>query len=136
MTAVSDGELVREIYRRIKGDSRGNDVTKDKGKKITFFGSSEKDGTRTSGAETARIVPARWTFYLLAVPAFAAVALLAALFFAAFLALFAIAGVGLGLWFWWVRWRMRKVAGARTLDGDYVVIEETQIIEKKKDGAD
>jgi len=111
-------------------------VTKDKGKKITFSRFSEKNGTRTSAAETARIVPARWTFYLLAVPAFAAVALLAALFFAAFVALFAVAGVGLGLWFWWVRWRMRKVARTKTLDGEYVVIEETQIIEKKKDSVD
>ncbi|MGH8579976.1 MAG: hypothetical protein ACREVK_07615 [Gammaproteobacteria bacterium] len=78
----------------------------------------------------------RWTVYLLILPAFVAVALLAALFFAAFLALFAVAGVGLGLWFWWVRRRFRKLARARTLDGEYVVIEETQVIEKKKDGVD
>lgn len=78
----------------------------------------------------------RWKFYLLAVPALAAVALLAALFFAAFVALVAVAGVGLGLWFWWVRWRMRKVVGRKTLDGEYVVIEETEIIEKNKNGVD
>lgn len=116
--------------------ARGTDVVEGKSKKTIFSWSSEKDGTRTSGAETARIVPARWTFYLLVVPAFAAVALLAALFFAAFLAVFAVAGVGLGLWFLWVRWRIRKVVGAKTLDGEYVVIEETEIIAKKKDGVD
>ena len=117
--------------------ARGTDVTEGKGKKITFSWSSGKDGTRTSGAGTARVVPARrWRFYLVAVPALAAIALLTALFFAAFLALFAVAGVGLGLWFWWVRWRIRKVAGAKMLDGEYVVIEETEIVEKKKDGVD
>ncbi|MGH8644906.1 MAG: hypothetical protein ACREX4_10785 [Gammaproteobacteria bacterium] len=110
-------------------------MTEEKGKKITFSWSSEDDGTRTS--ERVRIVPVRrWTVYLLILPAFVAVALLAALFFAAFLALFAVAGVGLGLWFWWVRRRFRKLARARTLDGEYVVIEETQVIEKKKDGVD
>ncbi len=112
-------------------------MTEGKGKKLTFAWSSEKDGTRTSGAGTARMAPAhRWTSYFLVVPAFAAVALLAALFFAAFLALFAVAAVGLGLWFWWARWRIRKVAGAKTLDGEYVVIEETELIEKKKDNID
>ena len=112
-------------------------MTQGKGKKVIFAWSSEKDGTRTSGAGTARMAPAsRWKFYLLAVPALAAVGLLAALFFAAFVAFFAVAGVGFGLWFWWMRWRIRKVADAKTLEGEYVVIEESEIVEKKKDGVD
>ncbi|MGH8657734.1 MAG: hypothetical protein ACREV4_04415 [Gammaproteobacteria bacterium] len=110
-------------------------MTEKKGKKTTFSWSSEDDGTRTSAAERVRIKPVhRWTVYLLVVPAFVAVALLAAFFFAAFLALSVLGAVGLGLWFWWVRRRFRKLARARTLDGEYVLIEETQVIEKKKDG--
>lgn len=115
----------------------GTPVTKGKGKKIVFSWSSEQDRARTSGAGGARMTPvSRWKFYLLAVPALAAVAVLAAFFFAAFLALFAVAGAGLGLWFCWMRWRIRKAADAKTLDGEYVVIEETEIVETKKDGVD
>lgn len=78
-----------------------------------------------------------WTVYLLVLPAFLGVVLLAIFFFAAFLALSVLAAVGLGLWFWWVRRRFRKLVWrAQTLDGEYVVIEETTIIEKKKDGVD
>ncbi len=82
------------------------------------------------------VPPSRWKFYLLAVPAFAAVALLAIFFFAVFLALSVLVAVALGLWFWWARWKLGKLASAKTLDGEYVVIEETQTIEKKKDNID
>ncbi|MGH8659275.1 MAG: hypothetical protein ACREV4_12595 [Gammaproteobacteria bacterium] len=110
-------------------------MTEETGKKTTFSWSSEDDGTRTSAAERVRIIPVRrWTIYLLVVPAFVAVALLAAFFFAAFVALSILGAVGLGLWFWWVRRRFRKLARTRTLDGECVVIEETQVIEKKNDG--
>lgn len=52
------------------------------------------------GRQTAGVVSARpWTFCLLVVPAFAAVASLGIFFFAAFLALSVLAAVGLGLWF-------------------------------------
>lgn len=115
----------------------GIDMTQGRGKKLTFSWSSQDSGTRSSGAETVRVLPARrWTFYLLVLPTVVGVALLAIFFLAAFLAFSVLAAVALGLWFWWARWKLGKLASAQTLDGEYVVIEETETIEKKKDNRD
>ncbi|MGH8624030.1 MAG: hypothetical protein ACREYC_01715 [Gammaproteobacteria bacterium] len=112
-------------------------MTQGRGKKLTFSWSSGDSGTRSSGEETVRVLPARrWTFYLLVLPTVAAVALLAIFFFAVFLAFSVVVAVALGLWFWWARWKLGKLASAKTLDGEYVVIEETQTIENKKDNRD
>jgi hypothetical protein len=84
-----------------------------------------------------RIFPVRsWTLYLILLPTFVAVILLAIFFFAALLALFTLAVVGFVLRFWWLRRKLGKAADAQTLKGKYVVIEETQITKTNADTAD
>lgn len=84
--------------------------------------------------ETEYIVPvSRWKFYLILVPTFIAAALLTIFFFSAFLALFLIAGVVLGLWIWWLRRDLRKSNHVQSVEGEYVVIKETHIVETKND---
>jgi hypothetical protein len=77
------------------------------------------------------VVPMRgWMKYLILVPAFMGVGLLALFFFIAFVVLFALGTVAFGIWFWWLQRKLRKAAGAQALEGEYVVINETQSVEK------
>ncbi len=102
------------------------------GKRITFWWSSKHGDTRTSTEESVRVFSgSSWLYYLILLPALIASVLLAIFFFAAFLPLFVLAAVSIGLRFWWLRRKLRKAAGKQTLEGDYVVIEKTRIIERK-----
>jgi hypothetical protein len=102
------------------------------GEKITFWWSSNHGDTRTSTEESMRVFSGgSWLNYLILLPVLIVTVLLAIFFFAAFLALFALAAVGLGLRLWWLRRKLRKSTGAQTLEGDYVVIEKSHLIERK-----
>lgn len=92
-------------------------------------GAPEEEGHvfRASGAG------ARWLTYLLLVPVFIVMAVLAVFFFTAFLALFAVVAAGLGLRLWWLRRKLRQAREAA--QGEYVVIEDAEIVEERTDRA-
>ncbi len=82
---------------------------------------------RTSGSGSG----VRWLVYLLFVPVFIIMVVLGIFFFTAFLALFAVVAVGLGLRLWWLRRKLRKSAeAAQGEQGEYVVIEDAEIVEE------
>lgn len=84
--------------------------------------------------ESVHVVPvSRWISYLILIPASIAAVFLTAFFFSAFIALFLIAGIVLGLWIWWLRRKLRKSSRSEVLEGEYVVIKETHIVETKTD---
>jgi hypothetical protein len=93
---------------------------------------SKHSNTRTSTEESVRAFSgSNWLHYLILLPVLIVAVLLAIFFFAAFVGLFVLAAVSIGLRLWWLRRKLRKAAGARALEGDYVVIEESHIIERK-----
>jgi Flp pilus assembly protein TadB len=84
--------------------------------------------------ESVHVFPvSRWISYLILIPLSLAAVVLTAFFFSAFLALFLIAGIVLGVWIWWLRRKLRKSARSEGLGGEYVVIKETHIVETKAD---
>jgi hypothetical protein len=107
------------------------------GEKITFWWSSQHSDTKTSTAENMHAFSGSgWLSYLILLPVLIAAVLLAIFFFAAFLALFVVAAASLGLRLWWLRRKLRKTTGAQALEGDYVVIEESHVSERKADDMD
>jgi hypothetical protein len=104
------------------------------GEKITFWWSSKHGDTRASTEESVRVFSrGSWLNYLILLPLLTVAVLVAIFFFAAFLALFVLAAISLGLRFWWLRRKLCKTAGAQALEGDYVIIEESHTIERKAD---
>lgn len=81
----------------------------------------------------------RWLAYLLLVPSFIIMAVLGIFFFTAFLALFAVIAIGLGFRLWWLRRKLRQSADAAdaadAAEGQYIVIEDAEIIEESTDKA-
>lgn len=78
----------------------------------------------------------RWLAYLLLVPSFIIMAVLGIFFFTAFLALFAVIAIGLGFRLWWLRRKLRQSADAAdSAEGQYIVIEDAEIIEESTDKA-
>lgn len=78
----------------------------------------------------------RWVSYLILIPILIVVAIFGVFFFAAFLALFAIAAIGFGLRFWWLKRELSKsmnsdnmvdtVETTDTVEGEYVVVDKDQ----------
>lgn len=78
----------------------------------------------------------RWVSYLILIPILIVVAIFGVFFFAVFLALFAIAAIGFGLRFWWLKRELSKsmnsdnmvdtVETTDTVEGEYVVVDEDQ----------
>jgi hypothetical protein len=95
-----------------------------------------------NNAQEGKSVPPdtrRWVSYLILIPILIVMMILGVFFFAAFLALFAIAAIGFGFRFWWVRRELIKsmnsdntvgtVETADTVEGEYVVVNEDQATE-------
>ena len=81
--------------------------------------------SRYTVREIFGVSPARsWVSYLILVPAALAAVLLAMFFFAAFLAVFALAALVFSVRLWWLRRKLRKAADSHTLEGEYQVVEE------------
>lgn len=80
----------------------------------------------------------RWALYLVLIPVFILLAILGVFFFTAFFALFAVAAAGLALRLWWLRRKLReslegregRVSEKGISEGDYVVIEDAEIVEE------
>lgn len=93
---------------------------------------------KTGSEETVHVFHpspvSRWLVYLLLVPAFIVMAILGIFFFTAFLALFAVAAAVLGFRLWWLRRKMQKPADVP--EGEYLVIEDAEIVEERTAKAD
>jgi hypothetical protein len=97
---------------------------------------------------SASLTTKRWMTYLVLIPILILLAILGIFFFAAFLALFAIAAVGFGIRFWWLKRELAKSVGSEspvstvekeTVEGEYVVVDrDDQDAEAKirRDGSD
>jgi hypothetical protein len=108
-------------------------MTEDRGEiKIRY---TLKQGKREAlSSETVHIFPvSRWIIYLISVPAFIAIAFFSAFFFSIFFPLFLFGGIILGLWFWWLRRKLRKADRSEDLEGEYFVIKEANIVESDTD---
>jgi len=102
------------------------------GEKITIWWSAKYGDTSTSTEERVRIFSgSNWLYYLIMLFILIASVLLAIFLLAAFLALFVLAVISLGSCFWWLRRKLHRTPGTQTLEGDYVVIEETDNIDRK-----
>jgi hypothetical protein len=99
---------------------------------------SRNEQTGIPEEEIVRLAPAgwagRWALYLVLIPAFILLAILGIFFFTAFFALFAVAAAGLALRLWWLRRRLRESLDQRVSGGEYVVVEDAEIIEETNDG--
>ncbi len=96
----------------------------------------------------ALLTTKRWMTYLVLIPILILLVILGIFFFAAFLALFAIAAVGFGIRFWWLKRELSKSVGSEsplstvekeTVEGEYAVVDEDdQAAEAKirRDGVD
>ncbi len=82
----------------------------------------------------------KWALYLTIIPVAIAMIVLGAFFFAALLAIFAIAVVVIGVRFWWLR---RKYKGqvqsttqqSTTEEGEYTIIEDAEYVDTEKDAS-
>ncbi len=91
--------------------------------------------------ERGRAPPATrgWVSYLILIPISIIMVIFGVFFFAAFFALFAIAAIGFGFRFWWLRRALIKsmssdntvgtVETANTVEGEYVVVDKDQAVE-------
>ncbi|MDN5753884.1 MAG: hypothetical protein L0H15_11525 [Nitrosospira sp.] len=107
----------------------------DENRKIIIRRISRNKETGIPEEEIVHVSPAgRWMSWLVLVPLFIIMAVLGIFFFTAFLALFAIAAIGLTFRLWWLRRKLRRSAEAE--QGEYVVIEDAEIVEEKTDKPD
>lgn len=103
---------------------------------------SRNEQTGIPEGEIMRVAPVgwagRWALYLVLIPVFILLAILGVFFFTAFFALFAVAAAGLALRLWWLRRKLReslegregRVSEKGISEGDYVVIEDAEIVEE------
>jgi hypothetical protein len=109
----------------------------DEEKKIIISRFSEYHQNESGEFQRVPVSPFnRWITYAILIPVVALMAMVGVFFFAAFLALLAVAVVVIGIRFWWLR---RKFAGAMQQSSDLnrqteadqtVIIEDAQIIEE------
>ena len=109
---------------------------------------SRYEDNNTQEGKSVPLATKRWVSYLILIPILIVVAIFGVFFFAAFLALFAIAAIGFGLRFWWLKRELSKsmssdnmvgtVETADTVEGEYVVVDEDQAAEAevRRDEAD
>jgi hypothetical protein len=109
----------------------------DEERKIIISRVSEYRQDESGGYQRAPVSPLnRWLTYAILIPVVIIMAILGIFFFAAFLALLAVAVVVVGIRFWWLR---RKYENAMQQSGEAhrqseadqtVIIEDAQIIEE------
>lgn len=109
----------------------------DEEKKIIISRVSEYRQNESGEYERVPVSPVnRWITYAILIPVVAFMALIGVFFFAAFLALLAVAVVVIGIRFWWLR---RKFENATQQSDDLnreaeadqtIIIEDAQIIEE------
>lgn len=104
----------------------------DDNRKIIIKHISWHEDTGAAEEQIVHIFPLRrWVLYLALIPGVIILAVLGIFFFAVFLGLFVIAGVGFWFWLWWLRRKLRKSLAAE--ESKYQVIEDAEIIEIKTD---
>jgi hypothetical protein len=108
-------------------------MTEDRGEMKIRFTLKQGERGALSGKTVNSYPVSRWKIYKILVPAFIAVAFLSAFFFYIFFPLFLFGGITVGFWIWWLRRELRKSMRAGTLEGEYVVIKETHIVETETD---
>lgn len=91
-----------------------------------------ESGQTGEGAKTVAPIN-KWVIYLVLVPVAMVMIVLGAFFFAAFLALFAIAAVAIGVRIWWVRRKLHQEK--REEEGDYTIIEDAEIVESENNSS-
>lgn len=101
--------------------------------KIIVKKASEFKEKESQEGMSALLVTKRWMTYLALIPILILLVILGIFFFAAFLALFAIAAVGFGIRFWWLKRELAKSATSKnsvstveeeTVEGEYIVIDD------------
>tara|TARA_B100000686_G_C16788930_1_gene977253 strand:+ start:539 stop:907 length:369 start_codon:yes stop_codon:yes gene_type:complete len=85
------------------------------------------------GRVNPSLITKRWATYLVLIPILILLSIFGVFFFAAFLALFAIAAAGFGVRFWWLRRSLNKsedlvdslkTENKETVEGEYTVVDE------------
>lgn len=109
----------------------------DEEKKIIISRVSEYHQNESGEYERVPVSPVnRWITYAILIPVVAFMALIGVFFFAAFLALLAVAVVVIGIRFWWLRRRFENATQQpddlnREAEADQtIIIEDAQIIEE------
>lgn len=97
-----------------------------------FYGHNQ---TNTEGNEfNPNVKPInKWVIYLTIIPIAIVMITLGAFFFAAFLAIFAIAAIVIAVRIWWLRRKYRGKTQTTEEEGDYTIIEDAEYVETKKD---
>ncbi len=99
--------------------------------KVSEFHQNENDGQRHVPISPVN----RWLTYTLLIPVVVVMVLIGIFFFAAFLALLAVAIMVIGIRFWWVRRQYERAMQSshdsdRKTTADPMIIEDAQIIEE------
>ena len=100
---------------------------------IHRISSYQQTGTGPDGKPVKPIN--KWIALALLIPVLALMAVLGVFFFAAFLALFAIAAVGFSIRLWWLKRKYQNTmhqSDQHTEDGQTVIIEDAEIIEENE----
>lgn len=82
----------------------------------------------------------KWVLYLTIIPIAIVMITLGAFFFAAFLAIFAIAAVVIGARIWWLRRKYQRQAQSTTQqstteEGEYTIIDDAEFVDTEKDSS-
>ena len=82
----------------------------------------------------------KWVLYLTIIPVAIVMIALGAFFFAAFLAIFAIAAVVIGIRIWWLRRKYQSQAQSTTQqsateEGEYTIIDDAEFVDTEKDSS-
>jgi len=104
---------------------------------ITKISGYKQEGSNSEHGHIPVTPVNRWVVFALLVPVVALMAVLGVFFFAAFLALFAIAAVGFAIRIWWLRRKfpdsMQQAQADHETDSDQtVIIEDAEIIEESE----
>jgi hypothetical protein len=106
-------------------------MTETKGQ-VTVRITSKQDKIGAIRNETVRIFSvSNWILALLLIPAFIALAFLGAFLFLVFFPIFIFGMVTLGFWIGWQLLKLRKSDCSESMEGEYAVIEENEIVETK-----